>query len=66
MSDEQNPGPSRIVLRDDIEARVLPAPGPSTSAVVTGGIEHGNNPPGESFRSAIAADVHANICLSPY
>ena len=50
MPDEQNLGPSRIVIRDNSEAQVLPAPGPSSSAVVIGGIEHGNNPPSESFR----------------
>jgi len=63
MLDEQNPGPSRIVFRDDMEAQVLPAPGSSTSAAMTDGIEHGSNPPGESFRqiSSIAADVHATL-----
>jgi len=67
MLDEQNPGPSRIVFRDESEAQVLPAPRTSTSAVVIGGIKHGNNPPSESSRQilVIAADVHTNLCASP-
>ena len=45
--DEKNPRPSRIIFYDKSEDQGHPVPGTSTSAVVVGGAEPGNDPTGE-------------------
>jgi hypothetical protein len=54
VPDEKDARASRIVFRDEGGGgQELPAPEASTSGVTVDGIEHGNDPAGECFRSLL-------------